>query len=90
MNTAANLVKAVTIMPCLLYEEFIEDKWKNKEIDYADVLSSSYISSVSDNNVRAGVDYELSTQISYFNKDSLNKEGRMISMLAFHLKSKKI
>ena len=70
-------------MPCLLYEEFIEDKWKNKEIDYADVLSSSFHSSISDNNVRASAEYDLCTQISYHQKSALKKKSRMIDKLSF-------
>ena len=88
INNASHLVKGLSIMPCLLYEEFIEDKWKNKEIDYADVLSSSFDSSISDNNVRAGAEYDLCTQISYHQKSTLKKEGRMIDRLGFQKDSK--
>ena len=88
ITNAPHLVNALQIMPCLLYEEFIEDKWKNKEIDYADVLSSSFNSSISNNNVRAGAEYDLCTQISYHQKSPLKKEGRMIDRLGFQKDSK--
>ena len=42
ITNAPHLVKDLSIMPCLLYEEFIEDKWKSKDIDYTDVLLSSF------------------------------------------------
>ena len=89
ITNARCLVNKLCIMPCLLYEEFIEDKWKNKEIDYADVLSSSFDTSISDNNIRAGVEYDLCTQISYYKKSALKKEDRMIDRLLFRLNSKK-
>ena len=90
ITNAPHLVKDLDIMPCLLYEEFIEDKWKNKEIDYADVLSSSFHSSISDNNAKASVEYVLCTQISYHKKIALKKEDRMLDMLSFLLGSKRI
>ena len=89
ITNAPHLVNALSILPCLLYEEFIEDKWKNKEIDYADVLSSSFHSSVSNNNVRAGVEYDLCTQISYHNKSALKKDDRLLNVLAVQLYSSK-
>ena len=89
ITNAPHLVNVLHIRPCLLYEEFIEDKWKNKEIDYADVLSSSFNSSMSDNNVKASVEYDLCTQISYHKKSALKKEGRMIDMLLFQLDSER-
>ena len=85
-----HLVKEFNIFPCLLYEEFIEDKWKNKEIDYADVLSSSFYSSISDNNVRAGAEYDLCAQISYHQKSDLKREGRMTDRLSFQKDSKSV
>ena len=86
ITNAPHLVKAFNILPCLLYEEFIEDKWKNKEIDYADVLSSSFHSSIRDNNVRAGAEYDLCTQISYHKRS--DKKGRMIDRLSFRKDTK--
>ena len=86
ITNAPHLVKEFNILPCLLYEEFIKDKWKNKEIDYADVLSSSFRSSIRDNNVRAGAEYDLCTQISYHQKS--DKKGRMIDRLSFKMDTK--
>ena len=89
ITNAPHLVNGLSIMPCLLYEVFIEDKWKNKEIDYADVLPSSFMSSINDNNVRASVEYDLCTQISYHNKSALKKEDRLLNGLKFQLHSSK-
>ena len=89
ITNAPHLVNDLSIMPCLLYEEFIEDKWKNKEIDYVDVLPSSFMSSINDNNVKASVEYDLCTQISYHQKSTLKKENRMIDKLLFRFDSKK-
>ena len=80
---APHLVKKLRIMPCLLYEEFTEDKWKNKDIDHADVLSSSFHSSIGENSVRVGVEYDLCTQISYHNKSVLRKEDRLFDGLVY-------
>ena len=88
ITNAPHLVNLLDIMPCLLYEEFIKDKWKNKEIDYADVLSSSFHSSISDKNVRGGAEYDLCTQISYHQKSELKRDGRMIERLSFQMDSK--
>ena len=88
ITNAPHLVNVLDIFPCLLYEEFIEDKWKNKEIDYADVLSSSFHSSISNNNVRAGAEYDLCTQISYNQKSDLKRDGRMLDRLSFQVHSK--
>ena len=90
ITNAPHVVNGLGIMPCLLYEEFIEDKWKNKEIDYADVLSSSFHSSISNNNVRAGAEYDLCTQISYHKNSALKKEGRMMDRLSFQNDSKSV
>ena len=89
ITNAPHLVTKLNIMPCLLYEEFIEDKWKNKEIDIADVLSSCFDSSINDNNVKASVEYDLCTQISYHKKSALKKENRMIDKLLCQLGSKR-
>ena len=83
------LVKKLRIMPCLLHEEFIEDKWKNKDIDYADVLSSSFHSSIGENSVRVGVEYDLCTQISYHNKSVLRKEDQLFDELVYQSCSKR-
>ena len=82
ITNASLLVKELDIQPCLLYEEFVEDKWKNKEINHAEVLSSSFWSSVSNHNVRSAVEYDLCTQLSYYNKGQFNK-GNKLQRLAF-------
>ena len=89
ITNAPHFVNKLSIMPCLLYEEFIEDKWKNKERDYEDVLSSSFHSSISDNNARAGTEYDLCTQISYHNKSALKKEDRMLDRFGCQLVNEK-
>ena len=90
ITNTPHLVNLLDIMPCLLYEEFIEDKWKNKEIDYADVLSSSFHSSISYNNTKASVEYDLCAQISYHKKSDLKREGRMIDKLSLQKDSKSV
>ena len=89
ITSAPHLVNRLRIMPCLLFEDYIEDTWKNKEIDYADVVSSSFRSSISDSNVRVGVEYDLCTQVSYHNKSTLKNEDRMLDGLLFQLCFKK-
>ena len=83
MANSPHLVKVLRIMPCLLYEEFIEDKWKNIEMDYANVLSSSFVSSISDTNIRAGEEYDLCTQVSYHKKGLLNRKNNMLDRFTF-------
>ena len=39
ISTASLLVTGVHIQYCLLYEEFIDEKWKNRELDSTDPLS---------------------------------------------------
>ena len=90
ISNAPHLVNSFSIMPCLLYEEFIDDKWKNKDIAYADVLSSSFKSSINTSNVRAGLEYDLCTQVSYHSKGTLNKEDRLLDLLNFQIKKKKM
>ena len=87
MTNSQHLVKVLRILPCLLYEDFIEVKWKNKEMDYANVLSSSFISSISDINIRAGEEYDLCTQVSYHKKDPLNRKKSMLDRFTFLMKN---
>ena len=90
ITNAPHHVNQFLSLPCLLYEEFIEDNWKNKEIDYADVLSSSFHSSISKKNVRAGAEYDLCTQISYHQKSELKRDSRMIDWLSFQIRSNNV
>ena len=89
ISNAPHLINCLSIMPCLLYEEFIEDKWKNKDIDDAGVLSTSFKSNVNLSNIRAILEYDLCTHVSYHNKGSFNREHRFINhQLEFHTKSR--
>ena len=89
ITNAPHLVKDLTIMPCLLYEEFIEDKWKSKDVDYTDVLSSSFKSSISHSNVSACLEYDVSKQVSYHIKGTLNKQYRLLNQFNFYMHNKK-
>ena len=46
-------------------------------------------SSINHSNVRARLEYDLSTQVSYHNKDTLNKQDRLLDKFNFHMCNKK-
>ena len=88
ISNAPHFINELRIMPCLLYEEFIEDKWKNKDMNYADVLSTSFKSSIDHSKARAVLEYDICTHISYHNK-STSKERRFIDQqVEFHIDSR--
>ena len=68
ITTASEHVTTLQFLPSLLYEEFIEDRWKNKEIDYNDVLSSSFLSTANVANAKTSVEYDLCSHVSYHKK----------------------
>ena len=49
ISTASFLVISVSIRYCLLYEEFIDEKWKNRELDSTDPLLYSFETTVDEN-----------------------------------------
>ena len=63
ITTASEHVTTLQFLPSLLYEEFIEDRWKNKEIDYNDVLSSSFLSTANVANAKTSVEYDLCSHL---------------------------
>ena len=71
----------ITFLPCLLYEEFIEGQWEKKEIDYSDVLSSTFVSSINFDNATAGIEYDLRSKISYHNKAQADCVEKKISKI---------
>ena len=42
ISTASFMVTAVTFNVCLLYEDFVDDKWMSREVDKTDPLSYSF------------------------------------------------
>ena len=42
ISTASLMVTKVTFHPCLLYEDFVDDKWKSREVDKTDPLAYSF------------------------------------------------
>ena len=67
ISTASFLVTRVNILYCLLYEEFIGEKCKNRELDSTDPLSYSFETSNDEHltNLKACIEDTLCTHISY-------------------------
>ena len=67
ISTASLLVTSVFIEFCLLYEEFIDEKWKNRELDSTDPLSYSFETAADETftNFKACVEDQFCTHISY-------------------------
>ena len=65
VSAASHLVKQVMILPCILYEEYNE-KWKNKKIGHAELLSSSFAQSNFDfPSIKSKFEYDICNQVSY-------------------------
>ena len=67
ISTASFLVTTVLTGFCLLYEEFIDEKWKNRELDSTDPLLYSFetTSDESVTNLKACIEDIFCTHISY-------------------------
>ena len=65
VSAASHLVKQVMILPCILNEEYNE-KWKNKKIGHAELLSSSFAQSNFDfPSIKSKFEYDICNQVSY-------------------------
>ena len=84
ISTASLLVISVSIRFCLLYEEFIDEKWKNRELDSTDPLLYSFAATVGEKltNVKACIKDSICTHISYNYKQEseqvLNKLNELL------------
>ena len=67
ISTASFLVTGVHIVYCLLYEEFIDEKWKNRELDSTDPLSYCFETTTAGfiTNMNACIADTFCTHISY-------------------------
>ena len=67
ISTASFLVTSVIIIFCLLYEEFVDEKWKNRELDSTDPLLYSFETTVdvSGTNFKACIEDIFCTHISF-------------------------
>ena len=67
ISTASLLVTGVHIQYCLLYEEFIDEKWKNRELDSTDPLLYSFETTAAGflTNMKACIEDTFCTHISY-------------------------
>ena len=67
ISTASFMVIRMTILPCLLYEEFVDDKWKNRELDSTDSLSYSFEATITGtvSSLKLCTDDLFCTHISY-------------------------
>ena len=70
ISNASFLVSNVDIPHCLLYEDYTDDKWKNREVDSTDPLSYSFESAVARHfiNMKICIEDLCSTRISYNSK----------------------
>ena len=78
---AASQIKDIQFLPCLLYEKFIEEKWKYKEIHDEDMPASSFVSSINFANAKAGVEYDLSSAMSFHKKAQSDNIENKISRI---------
>ena len=84
ISTASFLVISVSIRYCLLYEEFIDERWKNRELDSTDPLLYSFETTVDENltNFKACIEDSICTHISYNYKQEsaqvLNKFNELL------------